>query len=185
MSQEIWKPIPGFGGHYEASSLGRIRSKDRVILKRDRHTGSLMEQSYKGRILRCNKTDKTGHLHAHLGIDGKKISIAVHRLVLLAFHGAPGADQEGCHNNGVAWDNRPENLRWDTHYQNNQDRLAHGTYPSGDQHHLAKFGEREIREVFERKITPKLAMRKYGISQTHVYRIRRGETWKKQLGVRP
>lgn len=182
MSTEIWKAIPGFGGHYEASTLGRIRSKDRVILKRDRHSGALMKQIYKGRVLRCSKGGNIDHLYAHLGVDGKKIRIAAHRLVLFAFKGAPEDGQEACHNNGIAQDNRPENLRWDTHYENNQDRRAHGTYPSGDEHHMAKFDEAVIREIYERQITAKEAMKKYGISLTHVYRVRAGDTWKKQLG---
>lgn len=28
---EIWKPIPGFEGYYEASNLGRIRSVERIV----------------------------------------------------------------------------------------------------------------------------------------------------------
>lgn len=34
---------------------------------------------------------------------------------------------EGCHGNGDKSDNRPENLRWATHVENEQDKDLHGT----------------------------------------------------------
>lgn len=33
MSVEEWRPIPGFEGHYSISSLGRVRSEHRVVLR--------------------------------------------------------------------------------------------------------------------------------------------------------
>jgi hypothetical protein len=29
---EQWKDVPGFGDNYQASTLGRVRAKDRVVL---------------------------------------------------------------------------------------------------------------------------------------------------------
>lgn len=174
---EIWKPVPGFGGHYEASSLGRIRTKERVIAKKDRHTGALMTQVYKGRILNCGKTDEVGHRYAHLGIGGKKITIAVHRLVLLAFVGDPADGQECCHNNGIAWDNRPENLRWGSHLENMADRKAHGHYLVGAEHVMAKLSESQVAQIRGSTLSNKELGELHGVGASHIWGIRARKSW--------
>lgn len=47
---ETWKPVPGYGGHYEASSIGRIRSVDRVVVKRHQSGKLIQGQKYAGRL---------------------------------------------------------------------------------------------------------------------------------------
>ena len=132
--EEIWKDIPGYGGHYMASNLGRIMTKERKVEKFCGLFGKNVNQTYKSRILKPSKADKYGHMSVHLGVDGKKYSCAVHRLVLFAFVGLPQEGYEACHNNGIASDNRIENLRWDTHANNNLDRKNHGKYAKGENH---------------------------------------------------
>lgn len=132
--EEIWKNIPGFGDFYMASNLGNIMVKERKIKKFSALVNKVVEQTYKARLLKPCKTDKYGHQVVHLGIDGRKYNCSVHRLVLLAFIGCPKDGEEACHNNGVASDNRIENLRWDTHKNNNNDRKLHGKYPKGKSH---------------------------------------------------
>lgn len=56
----------------------------------------------------------------------EKINFFVHHLVLFAFIGPRPEGKECCHNNGNGFDNRVENLRWDTHLNNMEDRLRHG-----------------------------------------------------------
>lgn len=85
---EIWRPVPGYGGHYEASNLGRVRSVDRVVVKRHR-SGKTIQQRYAGRLLTPCPSDELGHMVVHLGVDGRRLNVAVHRLVLLAFAGEP------------------------------------------------------------------------------------------------
>lgn len=172
-NEEFWKPVPGIGGHYEASSLGRIRVKDRVIRKPNTRSGVMQDHFYKGRMLRPYKADKIGHLSVHIGFNGKKVGLAVHRAVLLAFVGQPPAGQEACHNNGIAWDNRVENLRWDTHLANNRDRVKHGTYKHGDEHHYAKYSNEQIALIQSGIVNLNDARRLFGISITHFYRVRK------------
>ena len=45
--KEIWKDIPGFEGHYQASTLGRIKSLDRK---------DTLGRSLKGRIMKQGET---------------------------------------------------------------------------------------------------------------------------------
>jgi len=135
---EEWKDIPGYGGHYQASNLGNIRVKDRVVEKVCglNINRVVVKQFYKGRLLKPSRSDKYGHLSVHIGHNNKKFIVAVHKLVLLAFVGPCPDGMECCHNNGVASDNRIENLRWDTHFNNNVDRKKHGNYKTGKEHHL-------------------------------------------------
>lgn len=110
MSEEIWKPIPGWEGLYEVSSLGSIRSL---------HRGS-------GRVLRTAAT-AGGYLHLTLARNGSKVSAYVHRLVAEAFHGPAPEGHEVRHLNGNQTDNAASNLAWGTSSENHQDTLRHGT----------------------------------------------------------
>lgn len=167
---EIWKPVPGFGNHYEASSLGRARSKARIVRKR-MFNGVIASQKYGARIL-AGSNDGRGYKVLHLSVGGKKIRIGAHRMVAMAFHGLPKEGHECCHNNGVSFDNRPENLRWDTHLNNNRDRLRHGTYATGTDHPMNKFCESFVSTVESGRIDFARASAA-GMSKTHYYRLRR------------
>ena len=173
---EIWKDVPGFGGHYQASSHGRVRSKARTITKRTRW-GGVMTQEYPEKVLSKIRRDKYGHLGVHIGNGGVKYTVFIHHMVLLAFVGPRPDGMECCHNNGIANDNRPENLRWDSHKNNNGDRVVHGTYQYGEDHHMAKFSNAKVREVCEYLRSGgrgRDAARIFGISESHASRIRRG-----------
>jgi len=173
---EIWKDIPGFGGHYQASSLGRIKSKARTVVKRTRWGGTMI-QEYPERILSQYTADKTGHVSVHLGVGVAKYTARAHTLILLAFVGPRPDGMECCHNNGIANDNRPENLRWDSHFNNNQDRRRHGTYKKGEDHVMAKFSNDKIVEVhnyLKNGGRGRDAARLFGMSENHVSRIRYG-----------
>ena len=84
---------------------------------------------------------------------------------------------EACHNNGVASDNRIDNLRWDTHHNNNQDRKTHGTYAKGEKHHMAKLTPEQALAIRRRDVTKKQAMRDFGISNSQHHRIMTGKSW--------
>lgn len=177
MTVEIWKPIPGFGGHYEASSLGNVRVKERVIVKPHSQSGAPCRYTYPGRQLKL-VPDGKGYLYVHIGVDRKKTKLRAHQAVLLAFVGPAPAGQEACHCNGKADDNRIENLRWDTHLANNQDRLKHGTYDRGEDHPMVKFAESDILRIRAGTMSFKEARHRLGISVTHFYRVKKGASWK-------
>lgn len=105
--EEIWLPIPGHEG-YEASNTMKIRSLDRRI-EYVKENGKVVNQRCWGRELKQNKNNKYW-----------RVSIGqVHRLVCLAFHGAPESpDLVARHLNDDKDDNRPENVAWGTQSQN-------------------------------------------------------------------
>lgn len=77
MSAEIWKDIPGYEGSYQASTLGRIRSLDRVI---ECWNGRVMvKKELQGIILKPSIRD--GYAHVVLF---KKL-FKLHRLIATTF----------------------------------------------------------------------------------------------------
>lgn len=112
----VWRPIPGFS-RYEASDDGRIRK-----------AGSLapMKQTI---------NDRGRYVIGVTADDGIAQSRYVHRLIALAFHGAPQDDEVVCHSNGDSADNRASNLRWDTASGNQLDAVRHGTHGQASKTH--------------------------------------------------
>lgn len=115
-AHEYWKPIPDAEGSYEVSNLGKVRSIDRT---------SPEGRRLKGKELKGWFT-KGGYRKVWICTNGKRLPRYVHRLVLEAFIGDCPKGMEACHNNGIANDNRLENLRWDTPSANNLDIVLHG-----------------------------------------------------------
>lgn len=80
--------------------------------------------------------DKDGYLRVGLWKYSFRHEGRIHRLVLETFVGHCPEGMESCHNNGNKLDNRLENLRWDTLYNNIKDSVKHGTHRS-----LHQYGE--------------------------------------------
>lgn len=101
-------PVVGFEDVYEVSDLGRVRTVA---------TG----------LIRIPEIEpKSGYARLQLKRAGRRRACRVHVLVLEAFVGPRPAGMEGCHNSGDPSDNRPGNLRWDTHINNALDMVRHG-----------------------------------------------------------
>jgi len=171
-----WKDIPAYGGHYQASLSGKVRVKERIIIKPHSQNGALTKYIYPSKELQ-QFTQPWGHKYVRIGVDGEKMTLHVGRLVLMAFVGMPEDGQECCHNNGKSGDNRLRNLRWDTHEANNRDRLKHGTYSRGEKHHGAKITKKDVARIRRSKKTGKQLAEEYGLGQSQVSRIRRGLSW--------
>lgn len=121
-SEEIWKPIPGYEGYYEASTYGRIRSVTRVVA--DIRLG---QKRIKGRIKKLTDAHD-GRMVVNLCINGKRNIVKVHRVVMLTFVGPRPEGTEICHKDGNYRNNRLDNLRYDTSSSNNYDMVQHGTH---------------------------------------------------------
>lgn len=108
--EEIWKDIKGWKGLYQISSLGNVRSLNRIVKTKKG------EREYKGRVLKSN-IGTNGYRYVCLS-SGIKISTKyIHKLVATNFL----EEIEGCevdHINSIKTDNRLVNLRYITHFEN-------------------------------------------------------------------
>jgi hypothetical protein len=117
VAREIWRAIPGHDG-YEVSSLGRVRSINRVMLKRSRHPG-LFLRKYRGRILALQAAGfHKNYLAVGLGYSPQNHQY-VHRIVMLAFEGKPKRGYEVHHIDHNPRNNSLSNLKYVTRSENN------------------------------------------------------------------
>ena len=121
MKEEIWKDIPGYEGVYQVSSIGRVRSVDRVVTRRDGR-----DFFKKGQIQKLQNNGH-GYLYKQLKHKGKIKNCYIHKLVLLTFKKERPKGMVICHLDGDTTNNRLDNLRYDTPLENNIDQFRHGT----------------------------------------------------------
>lgn len=122
----IGKQIPNFP-NYAISKDGKVWSKRR------------------SKWLKLAK-GKYGHLWVYLGRGNRG---DVHRLVLETYIGKCPKGMECRHLDGNPQNNNLSNLKWDTHYNNMQDRIKHGTdkYNKGETNPRAKLTEQDVRMI--------------------------------------
>lgn len=174
--QEEWRDVPEWEGFYQVSSLGRVRSMDRVVTQRSRW--GIQNRTMRGKLLKLNSCTNQ-YLSVSLSKPGEKPKLClVHRLVAFAFHGNPPTGHEVCHANGIRTDNRSINLRWDSRSLNHKDKLKHGTDSRGEKNGMCKLNAQEILEIRSSTLTLKELSGKYGVSQGTLSQIRSFKSWK-------
>ena len=100
LDNEEWKDIPGYEGIYEASSFGRIKSKERVVGNYYCRERILMQKI------------KQNYLYVNLSKEGNSKTIRVHRLIAMAFLPNPYNFPEVNHKDENPMNNTLENLEW-------------------------------------------------------------------------
>lgn len=160
-SVEFWSAIPGYPS-YSVSSHGRVMRRD------------------SGRILM--PIVMQGYSFVYLSENGNAKREAIHRLVAIAFLGAPHFHSaQVAHNDGSRSHNTVANLRWATATENQADRGHHGTRVRGADVIGAKLTDDAIPEI-RAAITsgeryPSIAKR-YGVSISTISLIKRNRIWK-------
>lgn len=109
--EELWKDIPNYEGLYEASNLGRIRTKEGKKTYSKLHG----ERIWKQRILKpraCADFSKIGY-RVSLWKDGKAKDFLVARLVCTTWHeNLIDSKMTVNHKDGNRLNNNIENLEW-------------------------------------------------------------------------
>lgn len=110
-TKEDWMPINGYEGLYEVSSMGRVKSNERMV-----YNGFAMYLRPE-RILKPNTLAK-GYLQVTLYDGNSRKSFQVHRLVAQAFIRNNSNHPQVNHINGNKQDNRVQNLEWCNNSEN-------------------------------------------------------------------
>lgn len=111
--EEIWKDIPEYNGRYQASTLGRIRSTDKTVLKSNGNT-----EFYKGKILKPF-TGTGGYLYVRVAKKANDFHPKkVHGLIALTFIPNPNNYPIINHKDETRTNNCVDNLEWCTHKYN-------------------------------------------------------------------
>jgi hypothetical protein len=177
MEQEVWKPVVGYEGLYEVSSLGNVSSVCRVI----EVNHSQRQKTIPYKIL--SPYTNHGYKMIDLHIKNKK-KYKVHRLVAAAFIPNPENKPFVNHINSIRTDNRVENLEWCTQKENMQHGVMYGNILSGEGGTNAKLKNEQVLEIFKRAQageSHKNISKDYGIDRRTVCNISKKNTWKKLL----
>lgn len=111
---EVWKPIPGYEGIYEASNYGRIISLDRVV--ESVHQGKSIKRHIKGKLL-SQGVDRGGYNFVVLQNHSKR-TMLVHRIVAELFLPSCDGTLQVNHIDGNKQNNSVENLEYCTASEN-------------------------------------------------------------------
>lgn len=173
--REEWIDVPGWEEFYQVSSLGRVRSMDRVVTQKSRW--GIQNRTMRGKLLKLNSCTNQ-YLFVTLSRPGKKPKAhLVHRLVAFAFHGHPPLGYEVCHTNGIKTDNRSVNLRWDSRSLNHKDKLRHGTDSRGENNSMCKLNVQKILEIRASTLTLKELSKRYEVTEGTLSGIRNFKSW--------
>jgi hypothetical protein len=179
--EETWKPVVGFEGQFEVSSLGRIKSLPRVVPVRNHPKAGYKTKTVRGKVL---KTWTGSHGYRMVGLgrgdNGRTQCFLVHRLVCEAFHGPCPEGQEVCHGPNGKQDNRASQLCWGTRSKNHgEDKDRDGSKVVGEAHYNARLTEDAVRLIWRRKgeRSPSVA-KDFNVSPRTVRDIWNGITWR-------
>lgn len=166
--------MPGFGGRYEVSNLGRVRSKDMVVGAKGGATATR-----KGRVLRPS-FGYFGYPKYTLANGKERQQVEAHVLVLEAFIGPrPGKwpQVHARHKNGKPKDCRAVNLEWGSALDNNLDKNKHGTMLRGEASGASRLTAAQVLAIRSKRNTAQQDAERYGVTKGHIYAIRRRRCW--------
>ena len=104
--KEVWKDIPGYEGIYQVSILGRVKSFDRVVIRKNKP-----EYVLSGKVLKHHDNGK-GYKTVSLCKNGKPKTTYIHRLVAELFVPNPNNLPEINHKDENKANNKANNLEW-------------------------------------------------------------------------
>lgn len=175
MFRELWKPVSEWP--YEVSNVGRVRSKDRIILCSNGNKRPMI-----GKVLKANTY--LPYYTVLLKKSGNKPTrVYIHVLVALAFIGKKPPGFCVNHKDHNKRNNLVSNLEWVSY----SDNLNHGlTGPRG----ITRFGEGHsgskltnktctaIIKGLESGVKSRHLAKIFGVSESIISRIKHGKNWK-------
>lgn len=164
---ELWKIIPEYP-NYAVSDCGRVK---RITATKEGRVGHCLKHAY-----------IRGYAAVSLrnGTSPRKL-VAVHSLVVRAFHGDRPSDRhQAAHKDGNRANPRADNLRWATPEENAADKVGHGTSIRGSANPRARLTAADVLDIRRRAIphvnTRSIAV-EFGISPVTVRQIVTKRLW--------
>ena len=175
--KELWLPINGYEGLYSISSLGRVKSFDRVLITRG--GGTYVK---KGRILKGAFTTK-GYMFVTLAVNKRNKIHSIHRMVAAAFIENPQKLPQVNHKDGVKTNNKADNLEWCDNNYNQRHAIENGlnNQAKGENCGTSKFTEKTVLDIRAMYATNKYSKseigRIFGISKSNTIHIINRKGW--------
>lgn len=167
MVREEWRPVVGYEDRYEVSNWGRVRSWA--------PWGGRVPDEPRYIALRLHRD---GYIKVGLSRAGKVTWFQVHRLVAIAWHGAPSDESlEVRHRDGSRTNNQADNLCWGTAKENAADRRAHGRDTVGINNGMTKLSPDDALDILNSTDSDTALAAKYGVSRGNIWNIRNGKSW--------
>jgi len=171
---EEWRPVKGYDGYCEVSSLGRVRTIPRKVKS--------PRGGHAKRSLRMRKPHITdsGYKHTFMYIDGNQKGVFVHRLVAEAFIPNPRNKPQINHKNMNKLDNTVENLEWCTRSENMRHMHAN-TDVDLRKIRFTKEQEVEIQDRYDDGEALKAIGKDYGVSGGTIEKLVKGQDYKVRM----
>ena len=156
MTEEVYKAYPHHS-QYCVSTSGNVRRIGGPVLNLGKQSGP--------------------YLHITTSGGGVKKTRYIHTMVLETFVGPRPVGFQASHLNGNRYDNRVENLIWESPSSNCRRKMGHGTEPTGEERWSAKLLYDEAVTIKMSPMTECRLAKVFGVSQTEINRIKNGTTW--------
>lgn len=168
LANEIWKPISGYEGFYEASNLGRI------------HNTARRSSTYPGRLLKVD-CDENGRGRVHLSVKAIQKTYTNASLIAHAFIGPRPTPKHECnHIDGDPSNDRITNLEWVTSKENKIHAFRMGLLATGEKNGQSKLTEADVIQIRHllKTQTVRSVAKQFNVGPMAISRIKTGSLWK-------
>lgn len=173
---EIWKDIVGYEGLYQISNFGRIKSVERVVIKKNDRKNYVKET-----VLRFG-INTSGYYIVSLYKNAKPKTHRVHRIFATEF--LPNYENKPNinHIDGDKLNNNLHNLEWVTQKENIQKAfetgLVNNTGVNNGQCVLNENKVLKIKKLLSAGETQSSIAKKYNVTRSCILKINLNKTWK-------